>query len=90
MPRTLQEILEHQDELAQRFEDYEPQPGDRRDPRPLESLRSAMNQRADAETALVNAVNEAREAGYAWGTIGNLLGTTGEGARQRYSKLADH
>lgn len=90
MPRTLQEILDHQYEIAQRFEDYEPQPDDWRDPAPLESLRHAMNQRADAETALVNAVREARDAGYAWGTIGNLLGTTGEAARQRYRQLAKH
>ena len=30
MPRTIQVILDHADELAQRFDDYEPQPGDER------------------------------------------------------------
>ncbi len=33
MPRSIQEILDHADELAKRFEDYEPKPGDER---PLE------------------------------------------------------
>jgi hypothetical protein len=39
MPRTVQEILDHADELAARFEDYEPNPGDERD---LEAL-AAVN-----------------------------------------------
>ena len=30
MPRAIQEILDHADELAQRFEDYEPEPNDER------------------------------------------------------------
>ena len=30
MPRSIQEILDHADELAKRFEDYEPSPGDER------------------------------------------------------------
>ena len=30
MPRSIQEILDHADELAERFEDYDPQPGDER------------------------------------------------------------
>ena len=33
MPRSILEILDHADELAQRFEDYEPNP---RDERPVE------------------------------------------------------
>jgi hypothetical protein len=31
MPRTVQEILDHADELAQRFEEYEPSAEDERD-----------------------------------------------------------
>ncbi len=30
MPRSIQEILDHADELAARFEDYEPAEGDER------------------------------------------------------------
>lgn len=33
MPRSIQEILDHADELAQRFEDYEPDPNDERPPK---------------------------------------------------------
>src|SRR5471030_2627102 len=32
MPRTIKDILEHADELAKRFEDYEPSATDERDP----------------------------------------------------------
>ncbi|GAB2763131.1 hypothetical protein GCM10027174_44770 [Salinifilum aidingensis] len=87
MPRTLQEIIDHQEEIADAFEQYEPRPSDWNDPQPLDLLRNAVRQRATAESALVDAVAAAREAGYAWGTIGNLIGTTGEAARQRYGKL---
>lgn len=88
MPRSLQEILDHQDELAERFEQYEPKPGDRLDPAPLEALRTATRHKANAEAELAQAVANARQAGYPWATIGALLGTTGEAARQRYSQLA--
>lgn len=30
MPRSIQDILDHADELAARFENYEPEPGDER------------------------------------------------------------
>ena len=30
MPRSIQDILDHADELAARFEEYEPEPGDER------------------------------------------------------------
>ncbi|MQA12407.1 MAG: hypothetical protein GEU98_28530 [Pseudonocardiaceae bacterium] len=90
MPRSMQEIINQADELADRFESYSPNPDDQRDPRPLESLRSAVAERVAAETAIVRAVGEARDAGYSWATIGALLGTSGEAARQRYAQAVAH
>lgn len=90
MPRTLQEIIDHQDEIADAFEQYEPKPDDRLDPAAFESLRNAATQRVNAEQAVVQAVAHARDAGYTWAAIGALLGTSGEAARQRYSQLANH
>lgn len=84
MPRSTQEIIEHADELADRFEAYEPDPADQRDPRPVESVRAAAAERAHAEATLLEAIPSAREAGYSWAAIGALLGTSGEAARQRY------
>lgn len=84
MPRTVQEILDHADELAQRFETYEPAAGDERDLRAFTALRTAVVSRSDAELSIVTAVEQARSSGYSWAFIGSVLGTSGEAARQRY------
>ena len=88
MPRTAQEILDQADELAARFENYEPKPGDALDIDPLRELRAAFAHRAEAEKALADAVDNARKAGHSWASIGAMVGTSGEAARQRYSQTA--
>ena len=85
MPRTVQDILDHADELAKRFENYEPAAGDERDPKVFETLRNAVLSRSDAERSINAAVTDARAHGYTWAFIGSLLGTSGEAARQRYA-----
>ncbi len=85
MPRTVEEILQHADELAARFESYEPNPADELDPAAVALLREAVQERSDAERHLIEAVSAARRAGFAWSAIGQIVGTTGEAARQRYS-----
>ena len=89
MPRTVDEILQHADELAARFEGYEPNPADELDPAAVALLRAAIQERSDAERHLVEAIKAARNAGLSWSAIGTFVGTTGEAARQRYaSKVA--
>jgi hypothetical protein len=73
MPRSVDDIVKHGDELAQRFEQYEPRDEDEREPGAFIALRGAVIDRARAE-----------EDGYSWRVIGALLGTSGEAARQRY------
>ena len=89
MPRSVQEILDHADELAKRFEDYEPSPTDERDPEVLAELRRAVLSRSDAERSIKDAIKHARERGYSWALIGSLIGTSGEAARQRYGHKQD-
>lgn len=84
MPRSVEEILAHADELASRFADYEPNPADERDPAAFLELRGAVLARSGAERAIQAAVEKARLQRYSWNQIGSLLGTTGEAARQRY------
>jgi hypothetical protein len=62
MPRSIQEILDHADELAKRFEDYDPAEGDQV---PVEEyqLRRAALTRAQSEREVVDAVAVARSAG---------------------------
>jgi len=85
MPRTVQDILDHADELASRFEDYTPSDRDDRDPEAFTALRDAALSRSNAERSIKAAVDNARARGYSWALIGSLLGTSGEAARQRYS-----
>lgn len=84
MPRTVQDILDHGDALAKRFEDYEPTRDHERDPEAFAALRRAVEARTTAERSLQQAVAEARSHGYSWRTIGALIGTSGEAVRQRY------
>lgn len=89
MPRTVEEILAHADELAARFESYEPDPSDELDARAVSMLRAAVVERSEAERHLLEAVRTARRSGMPWSAIGSLVGTSGEAARQRYaSKVA--
>ena len=89
MPRTVDEILQHADQLAARFEDYEPDPADELDPGAVALLRAAIQERSDAERHVLDAVRAARAAGMSWSAIGLFVGTSGEAARQRYgSKVA--
>ena len=86
MPRTAQEIIDQADELAARFEEYEPDEGAGRDATALRSLRLAFSARADAERGLVDAVGVARDEGHSWASIGAMVGTSGEAAHQRYGR----
>lgn len=84
MPRTVEEILAHADELAARFEDYEPSSDDELDITAIGQLRAAIAEQSAAERHLLDAVKAARDAGMSWASIGTFVGTSGEAARQRY------
>ena len=88
MPRSVEDILKHAEKLAKRFEDYEPEAGDERDPDAARALRQAVVSRSDAERSIRDAVAQAREAGMSWALIGSLIGTSGEAARQRYGQAS--
>jgi hypothetical protein len=84
MPRSAEEILARADELARRFEDHEPGPGEVRDASALRAVADAFTRLADSQRALAAAVHAARADGHSWSAIGAMLGTSGEAARQRY------
>ena len=85
MPRSVEEILQQADELAERFENYEPNPADELDSGAVALLRAAVQERSDAERHLIDAIRTARASGMSWSAIGTFVGTTGEAARQKYS-----
>ncbi len=88
MPRTIQEILDHADQLAKKFEDSDPSDG-------IESqvseglLKRAAMARARTERQILEAVEAARSDGISWAKIGTLLGTSAQAAQQRYGTMAD-
>ena len=82
MPRSLEELLAQADALAEN----EPRPGDGDRVTPLLALRLAALKRAEAERELSLAVGRARKADLSWKTIGEIVGTSGEAARQRYGR----
>lgn len=84
VPRSVDEILAHAEEMAREFEEYTPAPGDERDPEAFLALRRATLLRAEAERSVEEAVQRARDRGFSWRSIGAVLGTSGEAARQRY------
>jgi hypothetical protein len=88
MPRTIDEIIKHAEELAARFEDHEPDVDEIRDATALRNIRKAFLARAEAEQRVTEAVEKARAAGHSWASIGAMLGTSGEAARQRFSRAA--
>lgn len=88
MPRTIREVLEHADELAQRFEAGEFTDGDER-PADEYLVQRAVIARARSERALLDAVTTARAHGMSWQRLGDLLGTSAQAAHQRYGTLVD-
>lgn len=88
MPRSIQDILDHADELARRFEEYEPVEANEV---PVEEylLRRAVLNRARGERQVVEAVVAARSAGVPWTKIGEILGTSAQAAQQRYRPVIE-
>ncbi|MGH8892261.1 MAG: hypothetical protein ACRDWY_02975 [Actinomycetes bacterium] len=71
MPRSLQEILEHAEELERQFADHDPT--DVRDAAPLHAIRDAVTERAASERRIAEAVA--------------LAAATGCGARRHSRRL---
>ena len=88
MPRTINEIISQAEELAAHFEEQEPDPDAVRDATALREVRKAFLARAEAEQRITEAVEKARAEGHSWASIGAMLGTSGEAARQKYGERA--
>lgn len=86
MPRTIDEIISQAEALAARFEDYQSDADDVLDASALRELRDAFLARAEAEQRVTQAIAKSRANGHSWASIGAMVGTSGEAARQRYGK----
>lgn len=88
MPRSIQEILDHADQLADRCETYEPASGDERSVEEY-LLERAVLARARGEQQIAEAVTSARSKGLPWKRIGAILGTSAQAAQQRYGAIVE-
>lgn len=75
------------DELEDFLDNVEVNPADARDATHFRRILAAKNAVAEADAELVAAVRAARAAGDTWDIIGAALGTTRQGAYQRFGKL---
>lgn len=88
MPQSIQELLDHADQLASRFEGIEPETMRER---PVEEylLERAVIARARSERQVVDAVTAARLGGMSWQSIGRALGTSAQAAQQRFGAIVE-
>jgi hypothetical protein len=63
VPFTVQDIVDHADELAERFESYERRPTDERDPVAFVALREAAEGRSEAARTVREAGADVRAGG---------------------------
>jgi hypothetical protein len=85
MPRTLQDIIEHAEDLAARAAAIEPV-GDGH-VAVVTALRAAVVASARADQRVAAEVAAARADGMSWLAIGVVLGTSGEAARKRFGQV---
>lgn len=88
MPRSLNELIQHADFYANQFEDYPTAPQDAIDGATFNALWSAGQQKSVLENSIAKLVVKARSENMSWRLIGQILGTSGEAARQRYGSIA--
>ena len=87
MSRTLQQILDNADELADRFEAFDPSEAVEV-PVAEYLLHRAVRAHPNDQARLIEALATAREAGTPWTRIGEILGMSGPDAEEWYESLA--
>ena len=87
MPRSLNELIKHADFYAKQFEDYPTSSQDAIDSATFNELWSAGQQKSTLENSIAELVVKARSENMSWKLIGQIIGTSGEAARQRYGSI---
>ncbi|GAS94430.1 hypothetical protein RMCC_1396 [Mycolicibacterium canariasense] len=78
--------VKEQKDLEDFLDNVEVKPADARDATHIRRIIAAKKAATDADAELVAAVRAARAAGDTWDAIGMALGTTRQGAYQRFGK----
>lgn len=88
MEWTLQQILDNADELADRFEAFDPSEADEL-PVSEYLLQRAARGNSTSEAHIVAAVIAARQSGTSWDRIGKILGIPGPEAERCYGRATE-
>lgn len=85
MPKmSLQYVLDHADELAERFESTDVDAAELKPAAPMRELQAAVRARIEADQRIARAVAHARSEGWSWSDIGAALGMSTQAAHQRF------
>jgi hypothetical protein len=87
MPRSLSDLIHQADFYAKQFEDYPTGSENSIDSDTFNALWAAGQQKSALENSIAELVVKARSEDMSWKLIGQILGTTGEAARQRYGSI---
>ena len=87
MPRSLRDLIHQADFYAKQFEDYPTGSENAIDSDTFNALWAAGQQKSALENSIAELVVKARSEDMSWKLIGQILGTTGEAARQRYGSI---
>ncbi len=86
-PPSLQDVLDHAEEIAREFERNPPREEDYVSSEPKHALREALLRRGQAERDIADAVRRLRDSRFSWTSVGTMLGASGATARARYEPL---
>jgi hypothetical protein len=84
MARTTIDKLAAADAIAERLANRNQDESVWRDATPLRRIAEAFHEQVVAEKKVAEAVKAARSEGFAWSTIGTMLGVSKQTAQQRY------
>ena len=87
MPRSLSDLIHQADFYAKQFEDYPTGSENAIDSDTFNALWAAGQQKSALENSIAVLGVKARSEDMSWKLIGQILGTTGEAARQRYGSI---
>ncbi|MEO5975472.1 MAG: hypothetical protein ABIQ38_09785 [Ilumatobacteraceae bacterium] len=86
MPKSIDQILQHAEQLSKFFEDFDPAMGQPFEPHEFRLQRLIMD-RANLEREILDAIIMARQKGMTWRKIGEMLGVSAQAAHQQYGAL---
>lgn len=87
MRRSMDDVLAHADEIAARFEDFDPDGAEVTERPEVVNLYRALVEQRDAERNIVVAMQRLHADGLSYQKIGKMAGVSGEAIRQKLTAV---